>query len=80
MDWLKLLVRCDMNEGLSRIMGDSNVGASPKECYVDTLIGNLQRKQRRAQQELDNVNAALVALNDNPAVANLLELISKASR
>lgn len=49
-----------------------------KEAYVDTLIGNLQRKQERAQRELNAATAALNALKANPEVANILELISKA--
>jgi hypothetical protein len=49
-----------------------------KECYSDTLIANLRRKKLRAEADLAAVNAALDALEKNPEVANILELISKA--
>ena len=51
-----------------------------KECYADTLISNLKRKHLRAKAELESVTAALEALEKNPEVANILELISKAGR
>ena len=51
-----------------------------KECYSDTLISNLKRKQLRAKSELDAVTAALNALEKNPEVATILELVSKAGR
>jgi hypothetical protein len=68
-----------MNEGLMQIYPD-NTCEAPKQCYADTLITNLKRKQLRAQAELDSVTAALNALNKNPEVANILELISKTGR
>lgn len=52
----------------------------PKECYADTLINNLRRRKLKAQSDLDCVNAALQALEKNPEVANILELVSKARR
>jgi hypothetical protein len=69
-----------MYEGLSslsRVYPDSPV-ENTKECFTDSLISNLKRKQLRAQSELDSVTAALTALEKNPEIANLLELISKA--
>jgi len=51
-----------------------------KECYADTLMSNLKRQQLRYQSQLGSVTAAINALNKNPEVANILELISKAGR
>jgi hypothetical protein len=70
-----------MNEGLRSLVGQGDCcPESPKECYADTLMNNLKRKQLRAKSELDSVTAALEALEKNPEVANILELISKAGR
>lgn len=48
--------------------------------YTDSLLMNLKRRQMQAKSELDSVTAAIEALNKNPEVANILELISKAGR
>ena len=45
---------------------------------MDTIVGNLQRKQQRAKVDYDNATAALEALKKNPEVASILELVSKA--
>lgn len=69
-----------MYEGLSslsRVYPDSPCETT-NESFTDSLISNLKRKQLRAQSELDSVTAALTALEKNPEIANLLELISKA--
>jgi len=51
---------------------------SPKqECYVDSLLSQLNHRKTRAEAELKAVTAALDALRANPEVANVLELISK---
>lgn len=50
------------------------------EPYIDTLIGNLRRRQSRASTELKNVTDALNALEKHPDLAEVLELISKAGR
>jgi len=55
-------------------------GPVTKECYVDTLVGNLNRRKSRCETELQQVNAALEALKKNPEIANILELISKVGR
>lgn len=47
---------------------------------MDTLLGNLHRRKQRAETELKQVNEALIALEKNPEVAKLLELISKLGR
>lgn len=51
-----------------------------KACYMDTLTGNLQRRKQRAETELAQVNAALEALQKNPEIASVLELVSKVGR
>jgi hypothetical protein len=65
---------------LGMIQGECCETPVTKECYADTLISNLKRKQLRAKSELDSVTAALDALEKNPDVANILELLSKAGR
>jgi len=62
------------------IIPSANEVCSPKECYMDTLLGNLHRRKQRAETELKQVNEALIALEKNPEVAKLLELISKLGR
>ena len=49
-----------------------------KECYSDTLIGQLRRKKQRAETDLKLATEALEALEKNPEVAKILELVSKA--
>lgn len=66
--------------GLSSIIGAGQCEIAPKECYIDTLLGNLQRRKQRAEVELQQVNEALEALEKNPEVAKLLELISRVGR
>ena len=46
--------------------------------YSDSLISNLKRNQLRLKSQLDSVTEALNALEKNPEMANVLELISKA--
>ena len=59
---------------------DGNVGEIKSVAYVDSLIGKLNNRKQRAETELAQCNAALAALQANPEVANLLELISKVGR
>ena len=50
------------------------------ESFHDSLISTLERKAKRATDELAAANAALAALKANPEVANILELVKRASR
>ena len=65
---------------LSSLLQAANCEVAQKECYIDTLMGNLQRRKQRAEVELQQVNEALEALEKNPEVAKLLELVSRVSR
>lgn len=48
-------------------------------CGSDESIkGSLERKKARLQRELDTVDKALFALNANPELTNVLELVNKA--
>jgi hypothetical protein len=53
---------------------------SPKACVQLDLRGNLTESKNRLEQRLADVNAAIDALDKNPEVARLLELVGKASR
>lgn len=44
------------------------------------VVEILTARQAELQGKLDDVNNALKALQDNPQVANVLKLVSKASR
>jgi Fe2+ or Zn2+ uptake regulation protein len=50
-------------------------GISPHE---DTLIAQLRRNKLRFTEQLETVNAALEALENNPEVTKILELVRKA--
>lgn len=60
---------------LANIVCESPV--ETKECYASTIVNIIKRKKQRAETELADANAALDALEKNPEVANILELISK---
>lgn len=65
---------------MNSLMSVTDCEAPAKECYSDTIISNLKRKQLRAKSDYDAATAALNALEKNPEVASILELISKAGR
>ncbi len=50
------------------------------ECYSDTLLSDLRRRQQRSQLELSAITSAIEALEKNPETANILELIRKVGR
>ena len=51
---------------------------SPKQCETPNLLKTFQHKKIRLQEQLDNVNAAITALEAHPEINTLLELIAKA--
>ena len=63
-------------------MMDMCEGPQPnvKDCVASdsSIRGTLDRKKLRLEISLKEVNAALDALNDNPKVAEVLELVMRA--
>lgn len=55
-------------------------GGQEKICEVESpsILENLQRQKRNLESKLERVNAALNALEQNPSVTEVLELIAKA--
>jgi len=49
------------------------------QCEDDSIRGRLVRNKQRAESQLALVNSALEALDKNPEIATLLELVGKAS-
>lgn len=51
---------------------------SPKQCISPSMLDNLKRRQREAAERLNDLNAAIAAMEANPEVAKVLELVAKA--
>ena len=53
--------------------------AYPEPCkpYSQSLLQQLSERKANAERSLSEINAAIDALNSNPEVAKLLDLISK---
>ena len=56
--------------------------ARPPSCAGEssTILGALKRNQKNLQSRLDDCTKAIEALEQNPSLANVLELINKARR
>lgn len=56
------------------------MGGQEKCCEVESpsILTNLQRQKKNLESKLERVNAALNALEQNPSVTEVLELIAKA--
>lgn len=54
--------------------------AKPLMEVKQTISGKLAEKKARLESQLAEVNAALDALTKNPEVANLFDLVVKATR
>ena len=52
---------------LNQVGVGESLGPLTKDCYIDSVIGNLKRKQQRAQADLDATTKALAALEAHPA-------------
>lgn len=52
----------------------------PKLAIKPELKEGLVNRRNKLQQQLSDLDAAIVALEQNPEVARLLELVGKASR
>ena len=51
---------------------------SPKQCVKPKLKEGLIHRKTRLESQLADINAAIEALNKNPEVARVLELVGKA--
>jgi hypothetical protein len=62
------------------ILSDSCCGQeiAPKQASSPSLLDNLKRRQKEAQSRLEDLNAAITALESNPEVARVLELVARA--
>ena len=70
-------------DGINQIGLRSNLdccGTKEAVSYSDTLMGNLKRKQLKAKTELEACNAAIKALEENPKITEVLELIALTNR
>lgn len=63
-------------DALDRIVNECS--DQPKMALSPSIIDTLKRKKARMETDLANVNAALEALEKNPEVANVLELVCRA--
>ena len=59
----------------------------PQECKVESLvpfkpdlIEGLKMRRARVQKQVDEIDEALAALEANPEIAKVLELVGRASR
>lgn len=52
----------------------------PKMCVKPDLREGLKNRRDRLQQQVDEIDAAIKALEANPEVAKVLELVGRASR
>jgi len=72
-----------MNE-LGRVLGgvsDCEVSAKQAiECRQPTIKEELIRKKGRYEAQLSDINEAIAALDNNPAVETVLNLIAKTGR
>ena len=61
---------------------ESDCEAQTKSSSCDgessTILGALKRNQKNLQSRLDDCTKAIEALEQNPSLANVLELINKA--
>lgn len=51
---------------------------SEKQAVAPSLLDNLRRRQIDASSRLADLNAAIAALEANPEVAKVLELVARA--
>lgn len=49
----------------------------PKQAISPTIQNNLLSRKKRLEEDLANVNAALKALEENPKMLEVLELLAK---
>jgi len=50
----------------------------PKQVESPSILSTLKRKKMGLQEQLDIVNAALEAMEKNPEIAKVFELITRA--
>lgn len=48
------------------------------QCVSPSMLDTLKRRQKEATERLDDLNAAISALESNPEVAKVLELVARA--
>ena len=63
---------------LNRILSQPESCGDMKQIESPSLLENLQRRKVQLEQKLNDINAAIVALEKNPEFTELLLLINKA--
>jgi hypothetical protein len=48
------------------------------QCVSPSMLDTLKRRQKDATERLNDLNAAISALESNPEVAKVLELVARA--
>jgi len=51
---------------------------SPNQCCSPSLLETLKRRQKELASRLDDVTAAVNALETNPEISKVLELVARA--
>ena len=71
-----LVERCNhMNETMCDMQSPQTL-----ESISDTLRGNLNTKKKRLESQLADVNNAIEAMDANPEVTKVMELVLKGQR
>lgn len=60
--------------------GEVKQMSSPKQLVKPDLKMDLLNRKQHVERQLEDINAAIKALDDYPEVAKVLELVGKASR
>lgn len=66
----------DMLDRFNESLGGEVI--SPKDCQSPSLAETLKRRKQHLEADLANVTGALEALEKNPEVARVLELVARA--
>lgn len=68
-----------MNNPLNQVLGgDCEMPVKAANCQDDSILGSLKRKQLRLTADLEAVNQAVSALEANPDLMKVLELVANA--
>lgn len=51
-----------------------------KQCEQDSLLARLHQRELRATQDLGDVQAAIEALEKNPEILRVIELVGRVTR
>lgn len=63
---------------MNALQGPDCCDSLEKQVMSRSILDNLKRRKIQKENELHNINAALKAMEANPSVTEVLELIAKA--